>query len=84
VEVRVKFSIFMCKTVGRYQVELQGRWILVIHVEVGHSRAGGYCQLGGPPWIGFESITDLDVQEMQSIEWLVVENTSPTPGGREG
>jgi hypothetical protein len=56
-------NIFMRKTVGRYQLELQGRWVLVIHVQVGHSRGGGYCPLGGPPWIGFESVPDLDVQE---------------------
>jgi len=80
----VKFNIFMGKAVGRYQVELQGRWILIIHVKVGYSRGGGYCPLGGPPWIGFGSVTDLGVQETQSIELWVVENPSPTPGGREG
>jgi hypothetical protein len=84
--VRVKFNIFMARLLGdtEYQVELQGRWILVIHVKVGHSRGGGYCQLGVHLGFGFDSVTDLDVQETQSIELWVVENPSPTPGGREG
>ena len=57
---------------------------MIIHVEVGTLKGGAYCQLGGPPWICFESVTVLDVQETQSIELWVVENPSPTPGGREG